>query len=199
VHGETTSGYAIYGHVATGGSGLAAQFDGDVVVNGHFTVNPISNKSVAVTFPDGSLHRMYCMESPENWFEDFGGGSLTAGRATIALDPDFAYTIQTDGYRVFLTAEGPSNGLYVSSKSATGFVVQEQGNGTSNVAFSYRVVGRRKEGTHARLERINLPPPPQVPEVPSLPPNRPAGETRRAPDAPPPPPPVQTPPRNPRR
>jgi hypothetical protein len=186
--------------VASGGTGLAAQFDGNVLVNGEFTVaGGDSHKHIAVTFPDGSLRRMYCMESPENWFEDFGGGSLSAGRATVALDPEFAYTIRTDTYRVFLTAEGPCNGLYVSSKTPVGFVVQEQGNGTSNVAFSYRVVGKRKEATRGRLERINLPPAPQVPEVPSVPPGRSTGETRRAPGAPPPSPPVQTPPRNPRR
>jgi hypothetical protein len=31
-------------------------------------------QSVAVAFPDGSHRRLYCVEMPENWFEDFGFG-----------------------------------------------------------------------------------------------------------------------------
>jgi len=29
-------------------------------------------KSAAVPHPDGTLRRLYCVESPESWFEDFG-------------------------------------------------------------------------------------------------------------------------------
>jgi len=32
---------------------------------------------------------MYCQESPEPWFEDFGTATLTNGRAVVELDPDF--------------------------------------------------------------------------------------------------------------
>ena len=33
-------------------------------------------KSAAVPHPDGSHRQLYCMESPENWFEDFGNVSF---------------------------------------------------------------------------------------------------------------------------
>jgi hypothetical protein len=202
VFAQTASGNGLVAQ-ATGG-GNAAQFLGNVIVQGNFTVAPGFAKSVAVVFPDGSLRRMYCVESPENWFEDFGGGSLSAGRAVVALDADFATTVQPDSYHVFLTAQGPSNGLYVSTKSATGFTVQEQGSGTSNVAFSYRVVGKRKDATGTRLERIApLPTPPTSPAPPTMPIPAGAAVSDARPGAPGPvpltPAPVQPPNRAPRR
>jgi hypothetical protein len=42
-------------------------------------------------------------------------------------------------------------------KSATSFEVRELGAGTSNVAFSYRIVGRRKDiRGHRRFAKINV-------------------------------------------
>ena len=74
-------------------------------------------------------------------------------------------------YRVFLTPEGDCNGLYVSSKSPTGFEVRELKGGTSSLGFSYRVVAKRKDIPGARLERVPMParverpPPPARPSV----------------------------------
>ena len=56
-------------------AGTAGQFDGNVVISGNLTVG--GAKSAAVSFPDGSYRRLYCVESPENWFEDFGFGELS--------------------------------------------------------------------------------------------------------------------------
>jgi len=55
-------------------------------------------------------------------------------------------------YHVFLTPLADSQGLYVSSQGSSGFEVREQQGGTSNLAFSYRVVARRKgiEGRRLR-------------------------------------------------
>jgi hypothetical protein len=94
------------------------------------------------------------MESPESWFEDFGSGSLAGGTASIQLDPDFAAVVHSESYQVFLTAEGDSRGLYVDSKTPSGFVVHEQQGGASSVAFSYRVVARRKDVAAPRLARV---------------------------------------------
>jgi hypothetical protein len=208
VFARTTNGYGIYAQAT--GTGSAGYFNGNVTVHGNFTVDVGFTKNVAVAFPDGSVRRMYCVESPENWFEDFGGGTLSSGRATVPLDPDFATTIATDNYRVFLTVEGASNGVYVSSKSPTGFTVQEQGNGTSSVPFSYRILGKRKDVVAPRFERIPQQPTPvsTVPPLPAppVPPTAPAtaggtaGDARPgAPGAAPALPPVQPPHRSPRR
>jgi hypothetical protein len=77
-------------------------------------------------------------------FEDFGDGTLVKGKAKINLPPDFATVIKTDSYHVFLAPYGRSNGLYVSKRNRQGFAVEEQGNGKSNLKFSFRIVGKRK-------------------------------------------------------
>jgi hypothetical protein len=96
------------------------------------------------------------MESPEHWFEDFGTAKLRAGRAVIKLDADFAKVITRD-YRVFLTPEGDCRGLYVRGKTAASFEVRELMGGQSAVAFSYRVVGKRRDITrHRRFAKIDM-------------------------------------------
>jgi hypothetical protein len=124
---------------------------------------PTSGKNVAMHFPDGSYRLMHCMESPEHWFEDFGAARLKRGRAVVNLDADFAKTISTGDYRVFLTPEGDCGGLYIKSKRGGAFEVRELQGGTSNVAFSYRIVGRRRDiKRHKRFARIDITPPMQI-------------------------------------
>jgi hypothetical protein len=166
---------------AVGEGGIAAVFDGDVqvnpsanlltgqiaafgelfvtdhdltVLNGNLSVTGI--KSAVVPFPDGSHRRLYCLESPENWFEDFGSGELTDGRAQIQLDPDFATTINTDAYHVFIAEYDDNNGLFVTNRTRTGFEVRAK-TSAREAAFSYRVVARRKDIAPARLAKVTLP------------------------------------------
>jgi hypothetical protein len=107
---------------------------------------------------DGGGHlTLYCIESPECWFEDFGSARLAGGSARVAIDPEFAQTVHTARYHVFVQAEGPCRGLFVQDKTATGFVVQELGGGASSVPFSYRIVAQRKDVTAPRLRRVALP------------------------------------------
>jgi hypothetical protein len=96
------------------------------------------------------------MESPEHWFEDFGTAKLKRGRTVVRLDADFAKVIKRGDYRVFLTPEGDCRGLYVRRKSAASFEVRELARGKSSVAFSYRIVGRRKDiRAHRRFAKID--------------------------------------------
>jgi hypothetical protein len=96
------------------------------------------------------------MESPEHWFEDFGSAKLKSGRVIIELDRDFAKVVKLGGYHVFLTPEGDCGGLYVRSKRGKVFEVLEMQGGTSNVKFSYRVVGKRKDiKAHKRFEKAD--------------------------------------------
>jgi len=119
-------------------------------------------KSVVATTGSAGARRVetYSMQSPENWFEDFGSGALSNGAATITLDPTFTQTVNTGTeYHVFLTPNGDSKGLYVSQKTATSFEVREQGGGTSSIAFDYRIVAKRVGYENVRLadvtERFN--------------------------------------------
>src|SRR5262249_1814144 len=61
-------------------------------------------------------------------------------------------------YRVFLTPEGDCKRLYMQSKRGASFEVRELQGGTSNVAFSYRIVGKRKDiKRHTRFAEIDTP------------------------------------------
>jgi hypothetical protein len=151
-------------------SGLAGLFAGPVTVTGALTV--LGPKSAAVRGADGGLKRLYSLESPESWFEDFGSGHLTDGSATVQLEPGFAGVVHGDDYHAFLTPRGESKGwLYVSKQNPNGFTVQEAGGGTSNIGFSYRVVAKRKDIAGTRLEHVEEPPtPPLAPTAPATPP-----------------------------
>ncbi len=113
-----------------------ARISGDLIVLGA--------KSSAVPLSDHRRVRLYAVESPENWFEDFGRAELADGTATVRLDDVFRDTIEPSDYHVFLTPEGDCAGLYVAGKTAAGFTVRELHGGRANVAFAYRIVARRK-------------------------------------------------------
>jgi hypothetical protein len=132
----------------------AGFFAGTVVVSGDLSVS--GAKSAAVPFPDGSHRQLYCVESPESWFEDFGFGRLTDGRAQIQLDRDFAITVNTDDYHVFITEYDDNNGLFVSNRTNTGFEVHAKILAGA-ARFSYRVVARRRDIAPARFAKLTLP------------------------------------------
>jgi len=138
-----------YSVLATYGS----QFAGECVidVSGNLFCN--GSKSAVVPVDGGGRQvALYAVESPENWFEDFGYGQLSNGVVTIFLEPTFQQTVNSDAdYHVFLTPNGDSHGLYVAQKTATSFEVREQGGGTSSIAFDYRIVARRKGYEEIRL------------------------------------------------
>jgi hypothetical protein len=134
---------------------VAGVFFGDVSATGVITGKV---KNAIVPFPDGSQRLLHCMESPEHWFEDFGSARLKRGRATVKLDADFAKVVTLEGYRVFLTPEGDCHGLYVQSKRGASFEVRELQGGTSSVAFSYRIVAKRKDiKRHTRFAKFETP------------------------------------------
>jgi hypothetical protein len=158
VWGSSQSGPAILG---VSGTGLGGRFHGGVFVDGPLVVT--GQKSSAVPQQDGSRRLLYCMESPESWFEDFGTGELVGGRGEVALDPGFADVVSTDDYHVFLTPLGDSLGLFVGERREDGFDVREQQGGTSSVPFSYRVVARRRDLGAERLPSVSVPSPPDPP------------------------------------
>jgi hypothetical protein len=96
---------------------------------------------------------LYAVESPQNWFEDFGSGQLTNGTARIILDHTFVETVNTDvQYHVFLTPRDECEGLYVSKATASSFEVHEFHSGHSNAPFDYRIVALRRGLENLRLE-----------------------------------------------
>jgi len=157
VFGYSTDRIGVVGSTGNPAS-YAGVFAGNVYCNATLTATV---KNGVVPFPDGSQRLLHCMESPEHWFEDFGSAKLARGRAVVKLDANFAKVIKRGDYRVFVTPEGNCHGLYVRRKSANSFEVHELTGGKSSVAFSYRIVGRRKDITgHQRFARIKEPLPP---------------------------------------
>jgi hypothetical protein len=101
-------------------------------------------KSAQVDTEDYGPRRLYAVESPGVWFEDFGSARLVAGQAKVNIDPLFLQTINSRvPYHVFVTPLGDCNGLFVTDKTATSFEVRELGGGRATVAFDYRIVAKR--------------------------------------------------------
>jgi hypothetical protein len=142
-----------------GGTGLALEALGS---SGSCTIDASGNVGCSGEVgADASVDKgtrkvsLYAVQSPENWFEDFGSGTLTNGVATVTLDPTFAQTVNaTNEYHVFLTPKGESEGLYVSHETPQGFEVHEQRGGRSSVAFDYRIVAKRAGYESRRLEDV---------------------------------------------
>ena len=127
--------------------------NGNLNISGNLVVT--GTKSSTAKLQNGREVALYAVESPENWFEDFGSAELKSGVAWVPFDASFAEaTNAAVTYHVFLTPNGDSNGLYVARKTATGFEVREHGGGGSNVAFDYRIVVRRRGYEAIRMAEV---------------------------------------------
>jgi len=129
---------------------------GNLDISGNLTV--AGSKSARVKLQDGREVALYAVESPENWFEDFGTAHLQAGTTRISLEPGFLQTVDTAAdYHVFLTPNGDCRGLYIARKTRGDFEVRELRGGNSSVAFDYRIVARRRGFENVRLQDVHLP------------------------------------------
>ena len=203
VVGNVTSapGFGLYGVASVSGTvgfnagasvagAIAGQFSGPVnIYNAPATGTPITTgdlyvqrnfqvsgtKSAAVPHPDGTHRLLYCVESPEAWFEDFGEGTITAGKADVKLDPDFAAVVDTTKLHVFFTEHDTHHALTLTGRSATGFTVTADAAALTargktaadvNGTFTYRVVAKRKDVAAERLAKFTVP---QAINAPALP------------------------------
>ncbi len=174
VAGVSASGIGVYAESTSGPNALYVQ--GNAFINGNFVAQ--GTKSAVVPGLNGMV-TLYAMESPENWFEDFGTARLIGGRAEVQFEPGFAATVRTDpnDYHVFITEYGDNNGLFVSRKSKGSFEVQAKDSPTASTTFSYRIVARRRDvavglrlapvaaGDRPSLPRVA----PRLPQLPELP------------------------------
>jgi hypothetical protein len=149
-------------HAAPSGSNFTAAFFNNTQAT-FFTdtkgdSTAIGLKSAAVPMQDGSMAKVFSVESPEVWFEDYGADRLNGGMVTVSLDEKFAQTVNlSKGYHVFLTPKGDCKGLYVTNETETGFEVREMGGGGSSVEFDYRIVAHRKGYEDMRLPVAVMP------------------------------------------
>jgi hypothetical protein len=159
---NSPSGYGVYSH-------------GAMYALGNFTAT--GTKAAIVDTKDYGWRTLYAMESPQNWFEDFGQATLNNGEATISIDPIFAQTVNlTQPYHVFLTPRGDC-GLYVADQSSTSFTVRALNGATCDIDFDYRIIAPRLDYEDLRLKpaadpqavTASMPEPPSAPEGPQAP------------------------------
>jgi len=146
------SGAGLVGENLSGG--VAGFFYGDVQIYGSLKVFG-APKNAVLKMQDGTFASVYCQESPEPYFEDFGRARLAGGMANVALEPEFAGLVNGSDYMVFLTPSGDTRGLYVAKQDSRGFEVRETQGGTGSLGFTYRVVTKRKDIEGRRFARVS--------------------------------------------
>jgi hypothetical protein len=198
--GVGVSGYSQLGHgvvgatSSPGAAGVVGSSQGAAGVWAGVFFGPFAvvggAKSAAIANDDGTYRLLYCMESPESWFEDFGEATLECGRADVAIDPAFGAIADLTDYHVFLTAHDRDHYLAVTARTPSRFRVEAdvdlahlKGRKDTDLSgtFSWRLVAKRKDITAPRFAKVQLAPaptqpdPPATPEWPALP-RRPAME-----------------------
>jgi hypothetical protein len=105
---------------------------------------------------NGSTVSTFGAQASAPTVEDTGTAQLVGGVASVSLDPAFAASIDSRSvYRVFVTPDGDTHGLYVASKSPRGFVVRESQGGRSSVGFDYRIVATSSGNAGKRMRVVD--------------------------------------------
>ncbi len=158
----------LYGYYSTGGVGEAALYQdafgaqwnvGYWSGGAYFKIIGNGSVSTIVKNPQGEEVTMFCVEAPENLFQDYGEGTLSNGVAHISLDPIFSNSIQVDEehpIRVYVQLEGDCAGVYVTNKTKDGFTVKELAGGSSNANFTYTVVATRGQEVYQTENGVRI-------------------------------------------
>ncbi len=147
--------YGVAGRAAASGDYpfVAYNQSGDVIwfLDDYGVTHTGSPVTTLGTTRHGYYAESYSAQTTSRTLEDVGSGQLIAGSAIVHIDPSFAESIDPSGYAVFLTPNGDSKGLYVTSKGASSFVVHENQGGRSTLAFDYRIVAHPYSHATERL------------------------------------------------
>lgn len=140
------------GHIKGNQYGLITK--GDIV--GQYTDgSSISNKGYAVinTKNNGNKTVTYAATSTTVDVSTKGTGKLVNGTAKIVFDSNYSeLTAKDKPVIVTVTPMGETKGVYIAEVTNDGFIVKENGNGTSNASFYWIAIG---EKTNAR--ELNVP------------------------------------------
>jgi hypothetical protein len=144
---NSNGGTGVHGIAGTAGGsfgspGLAGLFDGDVKVNGNFSVSGTKNFVQAHPTDPGREIAYVALEGGEAGTYVRGSGQLQSGKAVIALPEHFGLVTQTSGLTIQLTPRGEWLQLYVVELDTAQLVVREA-QGKSG-AFDYLIHGVRK-------------------------------------------------------
>ncbi|MBC7696245.1 MAG: hypothetical protein H7141_12455 [Burkholderiales bacterium] len=154
--GTTIGLYGIANNVAVStAGGYFTNGNGSFAYVGYTTAGGVAQKingpgavSTIVKNTKNESVNLYCPESPEILFQDFGAGSLVNGFAHITLDENISKNIKVNGkhpLRVIIQLEGDCKGAFVSNKSQTGFDVNELQGGNSNISFTWFISANRAD------------------------------------------------------
>jgi hypothetical protein len=132
------NGYSFVGTGTDGDAVTVINSLGDIVTNG-FISSEGTILSVSPT-SHGYFARSYATQAMSRILEDESTAAIANGAGIVHLDPAFVEAVGSSAYQVFLTPDADCNGLYVSQKTATSFVVRELRGGRSTIAFDYRIV-----------------------------------------------------------
>jgi hypothetical protein len=151
----TTTG--VYGYANTNNNGFGGYFENSgtayAYVGGRtggtdYKIIGVGSVSTIVDRTNGSKATMFCPESPEILFQDYGTATLVNGRVHVSLDPIFTNNIfvsEEHPLKVFVQLNGDCKGVYVTNRTAQGFDVVELDGGTSNIEITWTVVANRKD------------------------------------------------------
>ncbi len=112
-------------------------------------------KSAIVRTEEGPK-AVYCQESPENWFEDFGTAKLSDGQSIVEIAADFMSSVTIDNenpMKVFVTPKADFGGRWWVETKSDRFILHapEAPNGAE---FDFRVVAKRKDFEELRMPLI---------------------------------------------
>jgi hypothetical protein len=146
-----SGGYSIIGRNGSGTDTMSLDNEGNMIVLGNLTVDGTVTQGSSITPAISSPNR-------DAQIERVGGARLANGSAYVSIDSDFSKQLDsTKSYRVFLTPDGDSKGLYVTDKTAAGFSVRENQGGRSTLSFDYRIVGTPRAAALPSPVRVRLP------------------------------------------
>jgi hypothetical protein len=155
---KVDNSYAIYGRADgpnswagyfTAGDGNGVYISADASKTGLTVAG--GSKNAVVPTDDGS-RLLYCEESTEVWFSDYGFGQLDDGFAVVHIDLVFSQTVNlNEPYHVFIQPYGNAE-LYVTERTSDQFTVYLR-DGDAEADFSYRIVAKRSGFEGTRLAR----------------------------------------------
>lgn len=150
--GLAIDGGFLGGHLKGNQYGLITK--GDIV--GQYTDgSSISNKGYAVinTKNNGNKTVTYAATSTTVDVSTKGTGKLVNGTAKIAFDANYSeLTAKDKPVIVTVTPMGETKGVYIAEVTNDGFIVKENGNGTSNASFYWIAIGEK-----ANANELNVP------------------------------------------
>ena len=150
-----TNGIAVLGLAeasgAWAGSFLSSSHGVSIIAGAGATgLSVIGGSKSAVVETESGHRQLYCEESSEVWFTDYGFGHLVEGTATVPIDPIFSQTVNLDEpYHVFIQVYGNAE-VYVAERTQEAFRVSLR-EGDPKADFSYRLVAKRKGFEDNRL------------------------------------------------